>query len=97
MFKSIVIFEKEVAIKWESGEETFIPLLSLRNSCPCAWCAGEKDVFGTTYSGNKKNLTFQSYLLDSYEKIGLYGVRFFWKEGHKDGIYTYDLLKSLVC
>ena len=30
-----------------------------------------------------------------YEKIGHYGVQFFWSDGHKDGIYTFEQLKAL--
>ena len=31
-----------------------------------------------------------------YEEVGLYGLRFFWKDGHHDGIYTFQLLKTLA-
>ena len=40
LFKSIVVFEKEVGIKWSDGGESFIDIVALRKSCPCAWCSG---------------------------------------------------------
>jgi len=29
---------KELAIKWDDGDESFIPLEALRRCCPCAEC-----------------------------------------------------------
>ena len=94
-FESIVTFEKEIAIKWKSGEEAFLNLVALRKNCPCAWCSGERDVFGNVYSGDKKVLPARAFVIDKFEVVGLYGVRFFWKDGHSDGIYTFNSLKSL--
>ncbi len=96
LFKSIVVFEKEVAIKWSDGGESFIDIVALRKSCPCAWCSGEKDVFGNVYSGAKKTLPSHAFVILRFEIVGLYGVRFFWKDGHSDGIYTIKTLSSLV-
>ena len=95
MIKSITIFEKELAIKWEDGGNCFILLSSLRKRCPCAWCSGEKDVFGNTYKGPDSSLVAHAFQISRYEQIGLYGIRFFWKDGHSDGIYTIDFLKNL--
>jgi len=95
MIKSIAVFEKEVAIKWKSGEEQFFILKNLRLACPCAGCSGETDVFGTTYANHPKSLILNAYKIKSYEYVGLYGVRFFWGDGHKDGIYTFEFLKNL--
>jgi len=96
LFKSIVMFEKEIAIKWNEGEDSFIDLARLRGACPCAWCSGEKDVFGNIYSGDKKILAAHAFIINKFELVGLYGVRFFWKDGHNDGIYTIEALKALA-
>jgi len=92
---TISIFLKEVAIIWEDKSSGYIALKKLREACPCAFCSGEKDVFGNIYRG-KKSLADNSFRLSRYEKVGLYGIRFFWKDHHHDGIYTYDLLHSLT-
>ena len=92
---TISIFLKEVAIIWEDKSSEYITLKKLREACPCAFCSGEKDVFGNIYKG-KKNLTDGAFRLLRYEKVGLYGIRFFWEDLHHDGIYTYDLLRSLA-
>jgi DUF971 family protein len=92
---TISIFLNDVAIVWENNSSGYINLKKLRESCPCAFCSGEKDVFGTVYKG-KKTLSGDSFLLSSYEKVGLYGLRFFWGDHHHDGIYTYSLLEALT-
>ena len=95
MFKSINLFKKEVAILWEDGTETYIPYQALRELCPCAFCSGEKDVLGNQYGGvrviSKENIS-----IFRFEKVGFYGLQFFFSDGHKDGIYTFDLLKNYI-
>ena len=95
MIKSIAVFEKELAIKWENERDSFILLSVLRKSCPCAWCSGEKDVFGNTYKGPRSSLASHAFQISHYEKVGHYGIRFFWKDGHADGIYTIEHLMLL--
>jgi len=95
MIKSIVIFETEIAIKWEGGDEQFFKIKNLRLACPCAGCSGETDVFGTIYANKPKSLVLDAYKIKSYQRVGLYGVRFLWGDGHKDGIYTFEFLKNL--
>ena len=92
---TISIFLNDVAIVWENKTSGYLPLKKLREACPCAFCSGEKDVFGNVYKG-KKNLSEDSFKLLRYEKIGLYGLRFFWADNHHDGIYTYELLAFLT-
>ena len=95
MINTIVLLEKEIAIKCQNKDELFIKLKALRLSCPCAWCSGEFDVFGNKYVGKKKQLKENAYALFKFEKVGLYGIRFFWQDGHRDGIYTFELLRLL--
>ena len=95
MIKSIVVFEKELALKLSDDSDLFVNLADLRKACPCAGCSGETDVFGNTYIGKNKKLVLDAFKVIKYSFVGLYGVRFFWGDGHRDGIYTFDLLKSL--
>jgi len=95
MIKSIVVFEKELALKLSDGSDLFVNLADLRKACPCAGCSGETDIFGNTYIGENKKLVLDAFKVVKYSFVGLYGVRFFWGDGHRDGIYTFDLLKSL--
>ena len=36
-----------------------------------------------------------SYLLTGIQPVGYYALRPFWKDGHSDGIFTYEFLKKL--
>ena len=93
--KTIAIFLSEVAIKWQDEQESIISLTLLRNNCPCAGCSGEKDALGNIYTLPQKKLQKIAFQVIEFELIGLYGVRFFWKDGHSDGIYTLNKLKRL--
>ena len=93
--KSLSIFTHLLVIEWNNNQSDYIKLKKLRASCPCAGCSGETDVMGNLYIQKKSKLSGDAFVLSSYEKVGLYGVRFFWKDGHHDGIYTFSKLASL--
>ena len=44
--KAIQKIGDQLAIAWSEGQETYIPLETLRRACPCASCGGEPDVLG---------------------------------------------------
>src|SRR5256885_586966 len=47
----------ELAVKWDDGTETFVPLEALRRHCPCAGCKGEMGIMGNVYKNPPKPLT----------------------------------------
>jgi len=53
----------ELAIKWDDGRESFIPLETLRRHCPCAGCQGEPDIMGHLHKGPDQPLTPRSFQL----------------------------------
>ena len=91
--KSINLFKEELAILWEDNQETIISYSLLRKLCPCAFCSGETDVLGKKYGGQSlsenKNIS-----VVRFNQIGYYGLQFFFSDGHKDGIYTFEFLKN---
>ena len=89
-------YDSMIAVSWSDGEVGYIPLSFLRKSCPCAFCGGEKDVFGNIYKGEDKPLSKEANTIASFAFIGRYGVKFVWGDGHSDGIYTFSFLKHLV-
>ena len=92
--KTLSIFINDLAIKWSDETQSLISLKDLRFACPCAGCSGEKDALGNTYVGPKKMLSENAFQISRYETVGRYGLRFVWKDGHHDGIYTFVLLNS---
>ena len=95
LLKSINLFKKEVALLWEDGTETYILYTALRELCPCVFCRGEKDVL-ENHCGGTGAVLKENVFVVRFEKVGFYGLQFFFSDGHKDGIYTFDLLKNYV-
>src|ERR1043165_6461163 len=86
----------ELAIKWDDGTESFIPLEKLRRHCPCAGCKGEVDVMGNLYKAPARPLSPQSFQLRSLIRVGSYGIQPTWADGHATGIYSFDYLKRIA-
>ena len=97
--KNILIHHETVndllLLKWGDGLEAVLELKTLREHCPCAHCAGEKDVFGNIYKGAPEPKTESSNALSGIQPIGYYALRPFWMDGHNTGIYSFELLRSL--
>ena len=82
-------------IKWKGNSESYIPLMKLRDSCPCAECSGESDALGNLYIGERKPKTDLGYTVVRLKTVGYYAIQFFWGDGHGSGIYRFELLKEL--
>ena len=95
ILKSYEVLNDMILLKWDDEAESFLHLKKMRENCPCANCAGEKDVFGNIYKGPKKVITENSYVLNGMQPIGYYALRPFWADGHHSGIYSFALLKDL--
>ncbi len=89
------IIGNDLAIVWDDGQESYISLPILRRHCPCAGCAGERDIFGNLYKGPDRPLTARGAQLLRIDPIGGYAVQPFWGDGHNAGLYTYDYLRRL--
>jgi DUF971 family protein len=86
----------ELAIKWEDGSETFVPLEKLRRHCPCAGCKGETDVMGRVWKGQDQPLSARAFQLVRIVDVGSYGIQPAWGDGHATGIYTFDYLRQMA-
>ena len=85
-----------LAIRWNDGAESAVPLEELRRACPCAECSGEPDVTGAVrMPAHRAPLTSRSFELRRFERIGAYAVALTWGDGHASGIFSWDLLRSL--
>ena len=92
----IQVIGTELAIKWDACEDTFVPLELLRRACPCASCAGERDIMGNLYKGPDKPLRAESFQLTRYEFVGGYGFRPEWGDRHNSGIFSYDYIQKVA-
>ncbi len=67
----------------------------LRDACPCAGCKGETVLFQTYVPSPVDENAPGRYVLKGAESIGNYAMRFIWEDGHAEGIYTWEHLRSL--
>lgn len=87
---------EELAIKWDDGSESFIPLEKLRRHCPCAGCKGEMDIMGNLYKNPDRPLTAAAFRLVRMDTVGGYALQPVWADGHATGLFTFDYLKRLA-
>jgi DUF971 family protein len=86
----------ELAVKWEDGTESFIPLEKLRRACPCAGCKGEMDILGNVYRAPDKPYAPNAFQVTRVGMVGGYAVQPLWADGHGTGLYTFDYLRRVA-
>jgi DUF971 family protein len=86
----------ELAIKWNDGGESFIPLEKLRRRCPCAGCQGETDILGNVHKNPDQKLQPMAFELVRFENVGGYAIQPVWRDGHATGIFSFDYLKQVA-
>jgi DUF971 family protein len=87
---------EELAIQWDDGGESFIALEKLRRACPCAGCAGEKDIMGNVYRNPEKPLTSAAFKLVRLGHVGGYALQPVWGDGHSTGLFSFDYLRKIA-
>jgi len=92
----IQVIGQDLAIKWDDGSESFIPLERLRRRCPCAGCQGERDVLGNLYKAPAAPLTARAFQLVRLEHVGAYALQPVWADGHAAGLFAFDYLRRLA-
>lgn len=90
----IELIGSEIAIKWADGAESFLAVPTLRAASPSAAARGEPDIFGRM-SGGEGPQDFSGVAVTGWEIVGNYAVRFTFSDGHRTGLYSYDLLRRL--
>lgn len=86
----------DLAIKWDDGSESFVPLEKLRRYCSCAGCKGEMDIMGNLYKGPDKPLRPEAFQLVRVANVGSYAVQPVWADGHATGIYSFEYLRKVA-
>ena len=91
----IQLIGEMLAIRWEGGKETIIPMESLRRHCPCAGCRGERDIMGNLHKGSPEPLEPESFRILELSRVGSYALRPVWADGHSTGLFSFDYLQQL--
>lgn len=90
----VQLIGSEVAIRWDDGQESFITFATLRAASPSAEVKGERDIFGHQYGGEVPR-DYRGVEVTGWERVGNYAIRFDFSDGHRTGLYGYELLRKL--
>jgi DUF971 family protein len=90
----IQLIGNELAIKWSDGGETFISAPGLRAASPSASARGEPDLFGRMHGGEGAK-DFSDVVITDWKIVGNYAVQITFSDGHRTGLYSYELLRRI--
>ena len=82
--------EKTLEMQWSDGSIKTVTHYSLRLRCRCAYCNAAQVQTGQPVSVR------QDVALLQIERVGGYGVRLFFDDGHSRGIYPWVYLRELA-
>ena len=96
---AIDLKQRQVRITWQDGYLSTYTLDKLRQSCPCAVCNETRNhsdddplrILTPDQALAKGELELDRPL----EVVGQYALQFFWADGHRTGLYTYQYLRQL--
>lgn len=87
--------EQTLTIVWEDSHISTYSLFGLRKNCPCVVCRGghaKMDSFD-------RELFFveplRRYEINEIRQIGNHAIRIFWDDGHSNGMYRWETLRTL--
>ncbi len=95
MIQPVKIFktpEGQLGFEWNDGSRSLFSLHALRCACPCALCVDENS--GARLLDPKS--VPRDIQIESLQSVGRYAVGILWSDGHRTGIYPYDLLNRLT-
>jgi DUF971 family protein len=93
--QNLQLIGSEVAILWDDGVESYFAGPELRAASPSAETRGERDILGNQYGGGPQK-DFSAVQVVGFERVGNYAIRFDFSDGHRTGLYSYELLRELV-
>jgi DUF971 family protein len=82
--------EKHMRIDWNDGRTSLYSFDQLRAACPCAECRAYR-----TDDNPLRHALLISTGLEDAQLVGNYAIRLNWDDGHRFGIFTWELLRSL--
>ena len=89
------IKQSQVRIEWADGYQSVYPLEYLRKICPCATCNEQRnnDDPLRVLSPDQAMPSGKLEVDHPVEMVGNYALQFFWDDGHRTGIYTFEFLR----
>ncbi len=88
---------KTLNVVWTDGNEQITSWKVLRERCPCATCRDEREKALDAPMSSLDIFTLKPMTSDDLnhiELVGNYAARLIWGDGHKSGIYGWQLLRE---
>ena len=85
--------QESLSITWKDGRVHTIPLKFLRDESPDAGNKGETILWKHYAPPPKGPDKPGKYEVADIKTVGNYAINIIWKDGHNDGIYSWDFLK----
>jgi DUF971 family protein len=78
-----------LALRWPDGSAATLTHARLRAACPCSECRAQRRA-GLTVEAD------DAVRLAAIEPVGAYALNLAFSDGHRRGIYPYDMLATLA-
>ncbi len=82
---------RTIGILWTDGKSDAFDVVELRRKCPCAVCIDE----WTRVPKLKPEDVAETVRPVKIESVGAYALRIDFSDGHRTGIYTFNLLRQM--
>jgi DUF971 family protein len=77
-----------LALRWPDGREVRVTHARLRAACPCSACRAQRRAGVDIEADNAVRLA-------AIELVGTYALNLAFSDGHRRGIYPYEMLATL--
>jgi DUF971 family protein len=82
-------------IVWDDGHESLYAYPDLRQACPCATCREQRMQRQQNPFQILPTVTTHEVQPLHLSTVGNYALNIEWSDGHRSGIYPWDLLRAL--
>ena len=78
-----------LALRWPDGREVRVTHARLRAACPCSACRARRRAGADVEADDAVRLA-------AIEPVGAYALNLAFSDGHRRGIYPYEMLAALT-
>ena len=82
-------------ILWDDGHESRYAYAALRQACPCATCREQRAQQQRNPFQVLTTVTTHEVEPVQLSTVGNYALNIEWSDGHRTGIYPWDMLRAL--
>ncbi len=88
-------YEGKLRVLWSDGHDSQYAYAELRKACPCATCREQRAQQAQNPFQILTTVTPKEVEPVHLSAVGNYALQIEWSDGHRTGIYPWDMLRSL--